>query len=314
MPARKKVSDEVLLEAYQRLESVWRVAEEVGMCGQSVHERLVRLESISKVKTIKRTPDEFSFSQQRLIVSAYNHGFKCGDGTLRYLMYITGKSKQNICRWARRNGLTNRFRKNDPKLVQESAARTREYHKNNEHPRGALGYKHTDEAKRKMGIRAKATFAKMTDEQKAARTLKILKTREERGILYPGRDKTTWKSGWREIGGVRKYYRSRWEANYARYLEFLKLQGEISEWEHEPETFWFEKIKRGTMSYLPDFRVTRNDGTQYYVEVKGYMDDRSKTKLKRMKKYFPDVELELVASKAYKRLAKTASKLIPDWE
>ena len=89
------------------------------------------------------------------------------------------------------------------------------------------------------------------------------------------------KSGWREIGGIRKYYRSRWEANYARYLEFLKVNGEIEKWEHEPETFWFEGIKRGVMSYLPDFRVTEKNGDIVFHEVKGWMDARSITKIKR---------------------------------
>ena len=126
--------------------------------------------------------------------------------------------------------------------------------------------------------------------------------------------KTNASSAWREIGGIRKYYRSRWEANYARYLEWMRSRGEIAKWEHEPETFWFSGIKRGTVSYLPDFRVTKNDGSIYYVEVKGWMDDRSKTKLKRMKKYHPSVQLELVDGKRYNAIKKVAQKLIADWE
>ena len=63
-----------------------------------------------------------------------------------------------------------------------------------------------------------------------------------------------------------------------------KDQGEILKWEYEPETFWFEKIKRGVRTYTPDFKVTEKDGSIIFHEVKGYMDARSKTKLKRMKK------------------------------
>lgn len=122
------------------------------------------------------------------------------------------------------------------------------------------------------------------------------------------------KQGWREIGGYRKYYRSRWEANYARYLEWLKQLGEIKEWLHEPETFWFENIKRGVRSYLPDFKVTNNNGDIEYHEVKGWMDDRSKTKLKRMKKYYPHIKMVLIQAKQYKEIGKKVSIMISGWE
>lgn len=125
---------------------------------------------------------------------------------------------------------------------------------------------------------------------------------------------TTWNAGWREIGGIRKYYRSRWEANYARLLQFQLERGEIAKWEHEPETFWFDAIKRGTRSYLPDFRVTGLDGSVTYHEVKGWMDPRSRTKLKRMKKYHPHIKLVVVDSKVYKSLTKNANVIIPGWE
>lgn len=126
--------------------------------------------------------------------------------------------------------------------------------------------------------------------------------------------KTAAKAGWREIGGKRKYYRSRWEANYARYLQWRKEQGEIAEWLHEPETFWFAGIKRGCVSYLPDFRVVNSDGSIYYVEVKGYMDAKSATKLKRMAKYHPTVKIELVDKVAYKSIEQIGKYLIKGWE
>jgi hypothetical protein len=95
--------------------------------------------------------------------------------------------------------------------------------------------------------------------QKAARNFKIAKSHHARGTLHRNRTKVSWKSAWRTIGGVRKFFRSRWEANYARYLEFQKQHGLILGWQHEPETFWFEGVKRGTCSYLPDFKVTLCD-------------------------------------------------------
>lgn len=126
--------------------------------------------------------------------------------------------------------------------------------------------------------------------------------------------KTTCKQGWRTIGGVKKYYRSIWEANYGRYLDFLKTHNQIKEWAHEPDVFWFEAIKRGVRSYLPDFKVTINDNKIEYHEVKGWMDSRSKTKIKRMAKYYPDVKLIVIETKKYNALKSKLSSFIKEWE
>lgn len=126
--------------------------------------------------------------------------------------------------------------------------------------------------------------------------------------------KAGWKQGYRTIGNTTKYFRSRWEANYARYLEFLKNRNIIQEWLHEPQTFWFENIKRGTRSYLPDFKVTYADGTYKWVEVKGYYDSKSLTKIKRFRKYYPNELLELVDQDWFKWNSIICKGLIPNWE
>jgi hypothetical protein len=43
MNHRKRVSDAVIIESYGRLRNVWHVGKEVGLCGQSVHERCTKL-------------------------------------------------------------------------------------------------------------------------------------------------------------------------------------------------------------------------------------------------------------------------------
>lgn len=122
------------------------------------------------------------------------------------------------------------------------------------------------------------------------------------------------KQGYREdMPGI--YFRSAWEANFGRYLNFLKKQKEILAWEFEPDTFWFEEIKRGTRSYLPDFKVWDSKHKEpYYIEVKGYMDARSRTKIKRMAKYYPEVLLIIVGRKEYKEIRDKLSRLIANWE
>lgn len=192
--------------------------------------------------------------------------------------------------------------------------RMKQQWKDNPHPKGMLGKKHTVETLRILSIKSKESEARMTDKQKSDRSRKMIETKMERGNLVNQRQKQTWKADWHEIGGKRKYYRSKWESNYARYLEFLKSQGKIKDWFHEPKVFWFEGIKRGCVSYLPDFLVIENDGSEAYHEVKGWMDDRSKTKIRRMAKYFPKVKLVVIDSKGYKALSKTAGAVVPGWQ
>lgn len=121
-------------------------------------------------------------------------------------------------------------------------------------------------------------------------------------------------AAWRVVGGQRAFFRSRWEANYARWLELLRASGKITRWEHEPETFWFEGIRRGTCSYLPDFRVTRPDGSVEFHEVKGRMTSRSRTAIARMAKYHPTVRLLVIDEHQYRRLARDVRGLVPGWE
>lgn len=182
------------------------------------------------------------------------------------------------------------------------------------HPRGMLGKKHTDNCKEIIGEKSKKAWRRMTAQKKQERLVKIAKARSEKGIYAIPRPYATWKGGWRNIGGVKKYYRSRWEANYARYLQWLQEKGEILSWTHEPKVFWFDGVKRGTVSYLPDFCVVEKNGEEAYHEVKGWMDKRSATKLKRMKKYHPCVRIVLITAKEYKAISAAVSRIIKDWE
>lgn len=110
------------------------------------------------------------------------------------------------------------------------------------------------------------------------------------------------KPGWWTDGERRIYMRSGWEHRYADHLNLLVLAGEVEKWDYEPDTFWFETIKRGVRSYRPDFRVCLRGGAIEYHEVKGYMDPKSKTKLKRMKKYHPNVKVVLLTGDRLKGL------------
>ena len=195
----------------------------------------------------------------------------------------------------------------------EISTRMKEWSKTHPHPRGALGMKHSAETLEKLSITSKRMWENMSEAEKDKRALLASKT--GRKVAAANRlGKTTWKAAWREIGGRKIFYRSRWEANYARYLEWLRSLGEIASWEHEAKTFWFEGIKRGCLSYLPDFRVVNKDGGEEYHEVKGWMDARSKTTINRMRIYHPNVKLIVIDSKGYKAIQRKVRSIIPNWE
>jgi len=107
------------------------------------------------------------------------------------------------------------------------------------------------------------------------------------------------KQAWECVGGRRIYFRSQIEVKVANHLQALQDGLKINSWDYEPETFWFLEIKRGVRSYKPDFKITRLDGTHYWLEVKGYMDKKSNTKIKRFRKYYPNEELIILKSEIF---------------
>ena len=105
------------------------------------------------------------------------------------------------------------------------------------------------------------------------------------------------------FNGKQCKFRSKFEYRFARYLEGLQKIGAIKEWDYEPKTFWFDGIKRGTCSYMPDFFVIEKDGTEIYYETKMHLVAKDITKFKRMAKYHPGVNLVLMMHDNRKREA-----------
>jgi len=106
-----------------------------------------------------------------------------------------------------------------------------------------------------------------------------------------------------DINGKVMYFRSKWEVNYALYLDFLKKNKQIRDWKYEVKVFEFP-VKHGTTRYLPDFQVEENNGDIVYHEVKGYMTSKAKTQLSRMKKYYPEIKVLLIDQEQIKALNK----------
>lgn len=251
------------------------------------------------------------------IKELYLNNFKRGDGSLKLLCSELDRHVATIVNYANSQGWSSLQREWTEKEKKKIGEDRKEWHLNNKHPRGMLGKKHSPQYCALLSERHKNWWKVSTQLEKNKRIVLAMKTKLKKyktlSPFHPGKP-VTWKQGWREVGERRIFFRSRWEANYGRYLELLKEKGDIKNWEHEPKTFWFPEIKRGTVTYLPDFKITKNDGSHYWVEVKGFMDARSKTKIRRFKKYFPEEKLVVIDKKWYYKNNKTLRLVIDEWE
>lgn len=103
--------------------------------------------------------------------------------------------------------------------------------------------------------------------------------------------------GWVTVGDKTCYFKSYYEVYYARYLQLLKDSNRIIDWEYETETFYFEGIKRGTNNTKLDFKILIQKGDaveEQYIEVKGDWDNKSVTRVKRFRKYYPQHKLVII--------------------
>jgi len=120
-----------------------------------------------------------------------------------------------------------------------------------------------------------------------------------------------------------QFFRSATEANYARFMNFTGVV-----WKYEPEILYFEGIKSGCTSIKIDFYLPDMD---QWHEVKGELTQRTVTKIKRLKKYYPHIfdklflitqgkqSLEFAQQMRipyirYEEIEKKVSRMIPGWE
>lgn len=197
---------------------------------------------------------------------------------------------------------------NDKKRLSEMR---KEYYKSHEHPKGFKGHKHTNKAKTKISLSSLKKWEIITPLELEKRKFKQRITKIENNTLNPMKNQKNPYS--RAKGGKRKdldniYFRSSWEANIARYYNYIGIK-----WEYEPKTFIFKDITYGSVSYTPDFYLPEEDK---WIEVKGWMDGKSKTKLKRFKKQYPEEykKLELIQQKEYNEIKRKMCNIIKNWE
>jgi len=263
-----KATNKQLLESYERLGNIWKVAPEFNMCGQSVWERLKKLGIEDK--------DKWTKEQLRILRNTYSHN-TTSPLNLRKLSQIIGKSKTSISRKARGIGLvTNYNRTKDITVKLNLSLRMKERAKKHQ-------YNHGFREIRICPICGK--FFDTTHSNEAiscsANCSYQLPRRKERFSNRRGGKRA-------DLNNI--YFRSSWEANYARYLNYLIKQGNIIKWEFEPTTF---PLKNGNL-YTPDFRITFSTGHIEYHEVKGWDYPKGIIARQQFNHCFPHLKLILI--------------------
>jgi biotin operon repressor len=271
----KKATDQEILSAYDEFKSTTKIGNRLGLSPNAI---CIRLQKLGIARDTICRP--WTTEEDATLAAEYPEAAK--SGTVATLASKLGRTRPSIAQRVKKLGLPRYVEATRPWLAMD---RRTEW--------------------RKLSAREKSEAIRKSHATKMARYGTL--------ILNNG-EGLSWKAGWREFGGRRIYFRSRWEANWGRYLEWLKQNERIAGWEHEPVTFWFEKIRRGSRSYLPDFRVTELSGSVIFHEVKGWMDRRSKTKIKRMGIYHKSVKLLVIQKKTYKQVESKVAALIEGWE
>ncbi len=110
----------------------------------------------------------------------------------------------------------------------------------------------------------------------------------------------------RAKAGTRKdlgnfYFYSRWEANFARVLNFLNI-----EWKFQPKTFDLRGKKYTPDFYLPEYGL--------YIEIKNYLSEFSEERDRRFRKIYPEENLSLLLKKDYIKMQEVFAPRIIEWE
>lgn len=100
---------------------------------------------------------------------------------------------------------------------------------------------------------------------------------------------------------LQQLFRSSWEANIARILNYKGIS-----WEYEKKMFTMED---NTM-YLPDFFLEDD----IILEVKGYWDADSRKKVTTFQKENPNIRLMILDADMYFTLGHIFKQFIPEWE
>jgi hypothetical protein len=167
------------------------------------------------------------------------------------------------------------------------------------------GMKQTQNTKNKKSKSLKKFYetheSKHVGHKHTAETIKKMRVARENAM----RENRHFKGYFRN--DLNKYFRSKLEANYARFMKWMDIK-----YEYETEKCVF-KLKNGE-TYICDFYLPE---IEQYIETKGYdWKNKSKNKYENFKLEYPQIKWNILYQNndEWKRITKDYSNLIPNWE
>lgn len=111
-------------------------------------------------------------------------------------------------------------------------------------------------------------------------------------------NRTKYKAEKAVVDGIT--FDSKDESRYYEHLKDLKAKGEILNFELQPKFVIIPKFKykgktEREATYTLDFTVYNLDGTETYIDVKGYSSQQGELKFKLLKSQHPDLDFRWVA-------------------
>lgn len=291
------IDKKIIIKTYKETGSVWKTGKLLGICGQYVHEVLVDAKENKHINIFSDEDKEFL---------KINYLKYRDNGELNKLASLMGRTKQFLCRKAKELGLTDKSRKvTYSEEHRENISKKRiEYYKGNEHPRGMLGKKFTQQQKETLSKIHKESWANPnsvfnTDEFRQKKSDIMHKLRMSGSFNSYSKGKVIESFGYR--------FKSSWEYNVATKLEMFKKNGQIKHWEYESTHFDFPDSKRGIRSYCPDFKVVNNNSTNVYLEVKGWYREHDKERMLKFIQTYPSETLIIIDKRNYEDFVSEAN-------
>jgi hypothetical protein len=112
---------------------------------------------------------------------------------------------------------------------------------------------------------------------------------------------STWGKCGKRTDLNNQYFRSTWESNFARILNYWNIP-----WIYEPIRFYFDDS-----TYLPDFLLV-DDNT--YVEIMWKHSENKMKKLYKFNEQYPYERLTVIDEPVYESLEKEFRLKLPGWE
>jgi len=182
-----------------------------------------------------------------------------------------------------------------------------------------LGKRHKEETKKKISLKRKGkTYEEIMGKEKALQFKKKLSKIMRKRVLgknnpmygrfgeknpHFGKPAKHGKHSLKHDLG--HHCRSKWEANYIRFLLWIKKT-----YKYEPKTFIIKLPNGIKATYTPDFLV---DGKEWH-ELKGWKDRSKIRKWELFQQQYPNEKFVLIDRNKYKKIEKLYKYILPNWE